>query len=74
MAARDDTTEIRIDVPNDIVTWLDAISLANRLQRNQLVQRILGEWADQRHREQIMVERLRACNPLASDAPGRPAA
>lgn len=74
MAARDDTTELRMDLSNDVVTWLDAISLAQRIQRNQLVHRILLEWADQRHREHMMASRLRAGNPLAPEGGGRESA
>lgn len=68
---RADSTELRTECPIEIVAVLDAVSLAQRLTRGQLVVRILSEWAEQRHREAILIARLMPSNPSGTDEAAR---
>ena len=69
--ARADTTELRLDMPGDVVTVLDAISLAQRLNRNQLVLRILADWCDERVHEHSLLSKLSAGNPAMAEKLGK---
>lgn len=66
MASPNDSAELRTDCPKSVIDILDAVSLAQRLTRGQLVVRVLSEWADQRHREASLIAKLVRINP--SDA------
>lgn len=63
---KDSTTELRIDAPHEIVAVLDAVSLAQRLNRNQLVLRVLAEWCDARVHEAMVLGRVAQGNPALS--------
>jgi hypothetical protein len=71
MAARDDSTELRLDAPAELVTVLDGVSLAQKLNRNQLVLRVLSEWAAARVHEATVLQRLGAINPPQSETTGK---
>jgi hypothetical protein len=73
MGARDlDSTELRADCPREVIDVLDAISLAQRLTRNQLVLRILHDWARDRRHEASLVARLSRGNlPDAENSGGQ---
>jgi hypothetical protein len=66
-----DTAELRTECPLEVVDVLDAVSLAQRLTRGQLVVRILTDWAEQRHREAILIGRLSRGNPAPPDFDAR---
>ncbi|MEN9420201.1 MAG: hypothetical protein RI988_3822 [Pseudomonadota bacterium] len=68
---RRDSTELRTQCPDEIVSILDAVSLAQGLDRGQLVVRILKEWAEQRHREAIVIARVMRGNPTEPDSDAR---
>lgn len=54
-------------VPKDVCDVLDAVSLARGMNRTQLVNRVLAEWArDQRH-ALMMLARISKGNPAGSD-------
>lgn len=64
MGARDlDSTELRTECPREVVDVLDAISLAQRLTRGQLVVRILSDWARDRVHEASLLARVARLNP-----------
>lgn len=71
MATRDDSTEIRLDAPNPVVTVLDGVSLAHNLTRNQLVLRILKEWADLRILEASLLHKVGAVTPQRAENDGK---
>lgn len=71
MAAREVCTELRLDAPNELVTILDGISLAQRITRNQLVLRVLHEWADARVHEASVLARLTGINPAHAESSGK---
>ena len=68
--SREDTTELRMDAPTDMVNVLDGVSLAQRITRNQLVLRLLSEWADARVHEHMMLSRLGVINPARAESAG----
>jgi hypothetical protein len=68
---RRDSTELRTQCPDEIVAILDAVSLAQGLDRGQLVVRVLREWAEQRHREAIVIARVTRSNPSEPDFDAR---
>lgn len=71
MSTRDDSTELRLDAPNSLVAVLDGISLAQRLTRNQLVLRVLSDWADDRVHEASVLARVAGINPPRAEDAGR---
>lgn len=72
MGARDvDTTELRTECPREVVDVLDAISMAQRLTRGQLVVRILNDWARDRLHEASLLARVSRRNPSDADESGK---
>jgi hypothetical protein len=73
--ARDtgDAVEIRVEVPRSVADVFDGVSLAKRINRNQLVQQVLMDYADRKTHEHMVLGRLLASNPPASAASGKPA-
>ena len=67
MASPNDSAELRTDCPKSVIDILDAVSLAQRLTRGQLVVRVLSEWADQRHREASLIAKLVRINPTDAE-------
>lgn len=67
---RDDSTELRAECPREVVDVLDAVSIAQRLTRNQLVLRILHDWARDRLHEASLVTRVARGNPAAPESGG----
>lgn len=66
-----DSTELRIEVPVDLVAVLDAVSCARRITRNQLVVRILSDWAEEKLHECMLLERVARGNPALSEKIGK---
>lgn len=66
--APDDTTlELRGQCPRDIVDVLDAVSMARRITRTELVNQILGQWTQKTVNEATLVHRVLRGNPKVSD-------
>lgn len=65
------TVELRGESPEEVVSVIDAISLARRMNRMQLVNEILGEWVRQKVHETTLVQRVMRSNPQqAETTPG----
>jgi hypothetical protein len=64
-------TEVRFSVPNDVLTIVDALSIAHSLDRGQMLNVIVREWASKRVHEARMVHRLARFKPdtTADSAP-----
>jgi len=63
-----DTAELRGQTPRYILDVLDAVSIARGMRdRMQLVNKILGEWADKVLHETSLVQRIAQRNPSGSD-------
>ena len=56
----DIATELRFKCPRLVVNVIDAVSLAQRKERFELVNEILTAWADDRMREATAVMRIAA--------------
>ncbi len=56
--ATDLTTELRGPCPKDTVDVIDAVSMARRMSRTELVNEILTEWAKARLHEAELITRL----------------
>lgn len=56
-------TEVRFSVPNDVLTIVDALSLAHTLDRGQMLNVIVREWAGKRMHEARMVHKLARFKP-----------
>lgn len=67
----DDSTELRLEAPNTVVAVFDGVSIAQRLTRNQLVLRVLSDWADARLHEATVLARVVHINPAAPEAAGK---
>lgn len=61
------TVELRGDSPEEVVSVIDAISIARRMNRMQLVNEILGEWVRQKLHETTLVQRVMRINPPQSE-------
>ena len=68
--ARGPKKELRQDVDVEILTVLDAVSLARDITRAELVNEILSKYTEQRLRELTLLERLTRGNPVAADRVG----
>lgn len=64
------TTELRGDCPRHTVNVLDAVSLARNINRNALVNEILGKWAKERAHEASLVQKLAGFNPDTAESSG----
>ena len=71
MAIRADSTELRLDAPNELIAVLDGISMAQRLTRNQLVLRVLHDWADARVHEANVLAKVAGINPQRAESGGK---
>lgn len=56
--ANDSSVELRGQSPRLIADVLDAISARKRIGRWELVLEILGEWADERVKDAIAIQRV----------------
>jgi hypothetical protein len=54
---KDPFVELRGQAPRTVVNVLDAVSLTQRVQRWELINKILADWADDRMREATAVMR-----------------
>lgn len=71
MAVDDTQVELRGMCPRDIADVLDALSIAKRIPRNELVVRVLREWCADRVHEANIVNRVTQGKPLLPDSAGR---
>ena len=62
-----ETAELRAQLPRFIIDVLDGQCAASGECRTKLVADILGEWANQRHREAILIIRVAGNKPTKSD-------
>ena len=62
--------ELRGECPKDIVSVLDAVSIARGITRTDLVNEVLGLYAKQAVREANSVHRVLRGNPAAAEAFG----
>jgi len=62
-----ETVELRAEMPRFIIDVLDGQCSATGECRSELVRCILGEWANQRHREAILILRVAGNKPAESD-------
>ena len=58
MSDDDLSVELRGMCPREVVDVLDAVSQAKRISRMELVNRILGEWRDQKVHESSLIHRV----------------
>lgn len=58
--ADENTTELRFKAPRLIVDVIDAVSIAQRKDRTELINEILSAWADDRMREATAIMRVAA--------------
>ncbi len=70
MAERD-SVELRTECPRETVDVLDAFSVAHRINRGQLVVRILSEWARERLHEHSVLAKVARLTPEALDEFGK---
>lgn len=58
---------LRQDIDQEVLTILDAVSIARDIKRCELVSEILGDYARQRQREATLIGRLTRGNPQTAD-------
>jgi hypothetical protein len=63
MATDSDTVELRGDIPKNLMSIIDAVSMGKRVSRMSLVRRILNDWAVKTYHEAMIVERVTKGNP-----------
>lgn len=62
--------ELRGPCPASTVAVLDAVSLHNGTTRTELVNQILGKWAQQEARKASLIARVLQGNPVAAEELG----
>jgi len=70
MAEDDLVVELRGMCPREVVDVLDAVSQAKRISRMELVNRILGEWRDQKVHESSLIHRVTRGNGSLTESDG----
>ncbi len=68
--ARDNTVELRTDIPAEVAETLDAESLAEGLTRGQLVNRLLMDWHSRRRHAHTLLARVARRTPGSAEAGG----
>ena len=68
MASEDDLVELRGKCPKAIVDVLDAVAIANRCDRIDVVNDILLKWARKKVHESTVVGRVTNGNPRLTDS------
>lgn len=63
--------ELRGMCPREVIDVLDAVSQAKRISRMELVNRILGEWRDQKVHESSLIHRITRSNGSPAESDGR---
>ena len=64
------TVELRQQIAKEIVDTLDAVSLARDMERYELVEEILGEWARAKRHESMLVARITRGNGDSAEPHG----
>ena len=69
--AREDTTEIRVEAPHDLCAVLDGLARGRRMTRNQLILKLLHEYADAECRALNVLAEAAQRNPILAEKLGR---
>ena len=69
--ARNDSVELRTEIPAEVAATLDAESLAEGLTRGQLVNRLLSDWHARRRHAHSLLARIERGNPAGPDGGGK---
>lgn len=62
--------DFRCGITESIEIWLDAVSIANNLDKAAVARDVLQEWADRKHHEHKVAHRRMTANGLQPDLPG----
>jgi hypothetical protein len=68
---RNDSVELRTEIPAEVAVTLDAESLAEGLTRGQLVNRLLHEWHARRRHAHSLLARIERSNPTQPEPGGK---
>ena len=66
-----DTTEIRLEAPNDLAAMLDCFARGRRMTRNQLIVKLLHEYVDTECHVHTVAAAAALRNPLVADKIGK---
>jgi|GEM_PF-3265048 len=69
--AHDDSTELRLEAPNDLAAVLDALARGRRMTRNQLVLKVLHEYVDAEVRAHSVMDEHALRNPILAEKLGK---
>lgn len=69
-ARSDVKTELRGECPKDIVAVLDAVAMARQVSRTEIVNEVLGTWAENKLHEVNLINRVMRRNPTCTDEAG----
>lgn len=58
MADTENSVELRCETPKSVIDVIDAVSLARRMKRHELVNEILHEYAEAKTREATAILRV----------------
>lgn len=58
MADTENSVELRCETPKSVIDVIDAVSLARRMKRTELVNEILAEYAEAKTREATAILRV----------------
>jgi hypothetical protein len=71
MAARDDNTDIRLELPDAETAVLDCLARARRMTRNQYIAKLLLDHIDAEVRVLNVAQEAAQRNPLIADRIGK---
>lgn len=64
--------ELRGMAPRDLIDVLDAVSVARRISRTELVVEVLRAWANERIHEATVIARVAGINPAPTETERKP--
>lgn len=59
--------EIRVESPRNVVDVLDAYCIATGRHRTDVVNEVLGKWAEEKKHEATIICRVAGCNPSVAE-------
>jgi hypothetical protein len=71
MASGTDTTEIRVEAPNDMAAMLDCFARGRRMTRNQLILKLLHDYVDMECHVHSVTEAAALRHPLVAEKIGK---
>ena len=65
--AKEETTEVRVQMPNDMLRVIDGYCNAKGMDRTTVIREVLGTWSEEKLHVATVICRVAGVNPMALD-------